>query len=107
MALQTDLFSASDPVPKIDKGASPASFAWARPEERGPYWYASRIGSAPGGVTARIFQSAISGRLVLVIEWPALSGFPVSEYVASVDDGMARADEWLPRIAAHLGGAHG
>lgn len=64
------------------------TFRWTRDEDKG-----TARATGPRGVTARLWRSGLSGKLVLTVEGPGT--ITRSGRVESYEDARAKAEEWL------------
>ena len=90
-----DLFTRSDTAPGTRPGVGPAALRWSESTDH------LEIASDAYGASARIWRSAVSGKLVLTVEFA--DGVAVVGRIASIEEGHQRAEEWLADGIAERG----
>jgi len=90
-----DLFTRTETEPGARHGVGPAAFRWSESTEH------LEVASDALGASARIWRSAVSGKLVLTVEFA--DGVAVVGRIASIEEGHQRAEEWLADGIAERG----
>ena len=76
--------------------AAQSAFRWSEPKSG----YVLRAGEAGGGAVARIWRSAVTGKLVLTVE---VDGMATTRHVAEIEPAMELAETWLVEMTADRG----